>query len=355
MTDAGGGHAVTPDPDRDVASTRATPLGRMRTSVATSVREHSRIEGTCYLLAAALVLSGLVHLGILIVTGGPWDGPLSWRKPASFGLSFGLTLATLTWVLGFVTLRPRTRSVLLAVLASACVVEVLVISVQAWRGLPSHFGVTGPGAGLVAAGAAGGALAIVGVVSRATVAAWRSAPTTAPSMRLALRAGFCSLMVAVALGVYMLARGMLISRGSGDVEGAFAFTATVKPGHAATMHGILVLPALAWLLSFADRSERYRLAVVRAASLGYLLFAGVVVVEVLAGIQPLAITVAPPAATVLALAGTVLLGSAALVALSALRPGSSRSPTAGSSAADGQDPVPAPTRPSIGRNPWDRS
>lgn len=351
MTDAGGGHAVTPDPDRDVASTRATPLGRMRTSVATSVREHSRIEGTCYLLAAALVLSGLVHIGILIVTGGPWDGPLSWRKPASFGL----TLATLTWVLGFVTLRPWTRSVLLAVLASACVVEVLVISVQAWRGLPSHFGVTGPGAGLVAAGAAGGALAVVGVVSMATVAAWRSAPTTAPSMRLALRAGFCSLMVAVALGVYMLARGMLISRGSGDVEGAFAFTATVKPGHAATMHGILVLPALAWLLSFADRSERYRLAVVRAASLGYLLFAGVVVVEVLAGIQPLAITVASPAATVPALAGTVLLGSAALVALSALRPGSSPSPSAGSSAAGGQDVVPAPTGPSIGRDPLDRS
>jgi len=281
--------------------------------------EGSRTERACYVLAAVLMLSGLVHLGVLVVSGGSWDGPVSWRKPATFGMSFGLTLATLTWVLGFVTLRARTRCVLLALLALGCLVEVVVIRVQAWRGLPSHFGVTGPGAGLVGAGAAGGALVIVGTVSVATVAAWRPASATAPSMRLALRAGFCSLMVAVALGVYMLARGMLISRGNGDVAGAFAFTATVKPGHGATMHGILVLPALAWLLSFTDRPENGRLAVVRAAVVGYVLLAGVVVAEALAGIPPLAVAIAPTAATVLAVAGTAVLCAAVWVALRALR------------------------------------
>jgi hypothetical protein len=35
---------------------------------------------------------------VLVVTGGSWEGPVSWRKPMSFGLSFGVTLATIGWV-----------------------------------------------------------------------------------------------------------------------------------------------------------------------------------------------------------------------------------------------------------------
>jgi hypothetical protein len=88
---------------------------------------------------------------------------------------------------------------------------------------------------------------------------------------------------------------------------AFAFSAGIKPGHAATMHGVLVLPVLAWLLSFTDRTEPFRLAVVRLAAAGYGLLAGVVVVEVLVGVDPLAGT----SVTGLALGGV---GVVALVA-----------------------------------------
>lgn len=287
----------------------------MAADLVAAVRDGSRVERACYAVAALLILSGLVHLGVLVGTGGPWSGPLSFRKPATFGLSFGLTLATLTWVLSLVTLRARTRAVVLTALAAASVVEVVVITVQAWRGLPSHFGVAGPGAGLVAAGAAAGAVAIIVATAVATVAVWR-APDPAPSMRLALRAGFAALLVALALGAYMLARGMVLAVGSADVAGAFAFTATVKPGHAATMHGVLVLPALAWVLSFADRPERFRLAVVRAATAGYALLAGVVVAEVLAGIDPLTAT-APVLGSAAAVAGTAVLVGAGVVGLAA--------------------------------------
>ena len=37
-------------------------------------------------------------------------GPLSLRKPTTFGLSFGLTLITIAWVLSFLELRDRTRT-----------------------------------------------------------------------------------------------------------------------------------------------------------------------------------------------------------------------------------------------------
>jgi len=47
------------------------------------------------------------------VVGGPWDGPVSWRKPTTFGVAFGLTLATITWVTTFVPMRERTRRIAL--------------------------------------------------------------------------------------------------------------------------------------------------------------------------------------------------------------------------------------------------
>lgn len=280
------------------------------------IRRAGRVERGCYLLAVALMVSGLVHLGVLVVSGGSWSGPLSWRKPATFGLSFGLTLATVTWVLSFSAIRPRPRAVTLSVLAGACLVEVVVITVQAWRGLTSHFGVSGPGAGLVAAGAAAGAAVLVVDLAVITVLVWR-APAGSASMRLALRAGFAALMVALGLGVYMLARGMAIAR-TMDPAAAFAFSATVKPGHAATLHGVLVLPALAWLLTFAQRPERFRLAAVRTATAGYLLLAVVVVAEAIGGIDPLALSAAPLAATVAGGIGVLLLLAAIMVTLLAV-------------------------------------
>jgi hypothetical protein len=42
-----------------------------------------------YGVGALLVASGLFHLTVFLVDGGPWAGPISWRKPATFGLSFG--------------------------------------------------------------------------------------------------------------------------------------------------------------------------------------------------------------------------------------------------------------------------
>lgn len=268
-------------------------------------RAASTAERACYALAAGLAISGVVHAAILVATGRSWEGPLSFRKPASFGVSFGLTLATITWVLGLRARRPP--AALLVPFALACGTEVVVITVQAWRGLTSHFGVTGPGAGLVAGAAAGGAVVIVVTMTVATILVCRPLPDVAPDMRLAVRAGFASLLVALALGVYMLVRGVVISRGDPSGAGAFAFSAGIKPGHAATMHGVLVLPALAWLLGWTGRPERFRLAVVRLAAAGYGLVAGVVLVEVLVGVDPLAAT---------SIAGTLLacLGAVALVA-----------------------------------------
>src|SRR3954468_23847697 len=95
------------------------------------------VERVCYAVGAVLLLAGLFHLGVYAVRGGPWEGPVSWRKPTTFGLSFGLTLITVTWVSSYLRMRARTRAVLLGVFAADCVVEVAGITGQAWRGTPS--------------------------------------------------------------------------------------------------------------------------------------------------------------------------------------------------------------------------
>src|ERR1700754_2209527 len=128
----------------------------MTASLGDAWRDGSRTERACYVLAAVFVASGLTHVAVLLVTGGSWTGPLSLRKPATFGLSFGLTLATITWGLSFLSPRQGPHpgrnqgpDRLLAVFAAACLLEVVVITTQAWRGRPSHFGVTGAEAGFV--------------------------------------------------------------------------------------------------------------------------------------------------------------------------------------------------------------
>ena len=71
-----------------------------------------------YLLGLLLLASGVFHGVVMIVTGGPLTGALSWRKPATFGFSFGLTLITLTWLFTFFAKR-RVAGWLLAVATPA--------------------------------------------------------------------------------------------------------------------------------------------------------------------------------------------------------------------------------------------
>ncbi|OXM44067.1 hypothetical protein CFP71_40965, partial [Amycolatopsis thailandensis] len=97
------------------------------------------IERVAYVTGALLFLSGLVHAIVLIASGGSWTGPLSMRKAVTFGWSFGLTLATVAWATSYVAVRPRVRNVLLGVFTGASVVETVLVSMQAWRGVPSHF------------------------------------------------------------------------------------------------------------------------------------------------------------------------------------------------------------------------
>jgi hypothetical protein len=261
-------------------STTARPMagpGRVLVGLWSFWTEGRRVERVCHLIGAALIVSGLFHLAVFAVDGGPWEGPVSWRKPTTFGLSFGLTLITIAWVSSFLRIGDRARTGLLGVFAAACVAETAMIDLQAWRHVPSHFDMETPfNTAISMLLAVGGGVLIVVLVTL-TVRAFGANPGVPASTRLALRAGFVTLLVALASGAIMIARGVVLVR-TGHQQAAYSAGGFLKPVHAVTMHGILVLPGLAWLLSFTDASESRRTRVIAWTTAAYAVAIAAVIV-----------------------------------------------------------------------------
>jgi hypothetical protein len=229
-----------------------------------------RIERVSYTVGVVLICAGLFHLGVLLVTGDTWIGPVSWRKPMTFGLSFGLTLVTIAWVSSYLRLGERVRTWLLGVFAAACVLEVTLITVQAWRRVPSHFNLSTSFDAVIARSLAAGGAVLIAVILVLTVAAFRPVPELASSMMLAVRSGLVLLDVSLLLGAVMIATG--IGRAlSGDQQSAYLAGRALKPAHGVTLHAIVVLPVLAWLLARIGRPEPERFRLVALAVTGYVL------------------------------------------------------------------------------------
>lgn len=255
------------------------------------------------LVGALLIGSGLFHLVVFFVDGGPWDGPVSWRKPFTFGVSFGLTLITLAWVSTKIKLTDRGRGVLIGIFTGACVYEVGTITMQAWRGVPSHFNLETPFDAVVSRSLAVGGALLIAIIATLTAAAFRRAPGVDRSMRIAVRTGLLTLDAAMLIGAVMIARGMTLVFG-GHQQLAYAVGGWLKPAHAITMHAVLALPLLAWLLSRTDwRADRAQRTMIITIA-GYVLLTAVVTVASALGLPLLW----PP---VIAIGG---IGTAAIVA-----------------------------------------
>ena len=183
---------------RSVLANALEPLWRRATAV----------ERICYVVGALLIADGLAHVVILIATGSSWQGPVSLRKPATFGLSFGLTVITVVGVAAFLDLGTRARMVLAAAFTATSVLETALISMQAWRGVPSHFNVSTPFDAWVTRGLAGAGIALIAMVVFLTVASFRGDPRMPASMRMPIQAGLVALSAAMAVGGVMIGRGM---------------------------------------------------------------------------------------------------------------------------------------------------
>jgi hypothetical protein len=279
-----------------------------------------------YVAGGALIVVGLAHLVAWLMVGGPWAGPVSFRKPTTFGISFGPTTITLAWVAGRLRISDRTGWLLLGPLAVADTAEVAWVSGQRWRGVPSHFA-QGALDNLLFVIMGAGAIAVTATVILVMTVLAFTAIRAAPSMTLAIRAGLLILLVAQGVGGWMIQHGVGPAE-EGVTEGLTTFGAAgvMKVPHAVTIHAIQVLPALAWLLSFAAIPEPRRLGLVRVGAGGYLALVAVSLLQTVSGAAPFDLSVV---ALVLSLLGVALLGGAFLSALLALRNPASASRLAG--------------------------
>src|SRR5262249_42257813 len=148
------------------------------------------------------------------------EGPVSWRKPTTFGLSFGLTVISVTWVASFLRMTERLRAALLGGFLLASVAEVGLISVQAWRHVPSHFNFeTAIDVRLTTVLAAGGGVLFV-VLGALFALSLREQAHLEPLLQRAIRLGFGALMAALVTGAIMIGIGTTLARG-GEPQAAY--------------------------------------------------------------------------------------------------------------------------------------
>ncbi len=206
------------------------------------------------------MISGLVHLLILVITHAAWEGPLSPRKPALFGISSSMTLASLLWLRTKLPQQRRDHWMLPGI-GCCLLLEVGLITLQHWRSVPSHFNHgTALDATIEAIMLLCIAVVMVGVFDM-TIRTW-TAIGLPPSMMLAIQAGMVLLSLSCLMGVLITVAGELQIRIGNDVQ-RWGASGVLKFPHGMALHAIQSLPLVAWIA--ARMSQLYATRAVQAA------------------------------------------------------------------------------------------
>lgn len=201
-------------------------------------------DKTSLALAGLLIASGLVHLVLWLGSGQLWEGGVSLRKPALFGISGGLTVWSLAWVIS--CLPPRRYDAWLSQSMSwALLVEVSLITVQYWRGVPSHFNHATTFDGTVERTMLLLILLATGGIAWVCLRAFQTIERP-PTLVLAIRAGMLLLFVSCLLGIGTTVLGQW-NMTRALPYGTWGKAGVLKFPHGIALHAIQLLPLCAWL------------------------------------------------------------------------------------------------------------
>lgn len=252
-------------------------------------------------LGAVMVASGVAHLPVWAVLGGAWDGPVTWRKPILFGVSGGLTAISLGWVWSKLAWR-RGDVPLAAATAWALFVEVLLIDLQRWRGVGSHFNRDTPLDSFLFDAMGALIVAVTLVIADLTLRLVWQRPALAADMLLAARAGMAFLVVSCLLGIWVGMHGETrLEQGLDPTR--LGAAGVPKFPHGIVIHAVQWLPALAWLARWAGITEPVRWRLVAMASVGSTLLLVYALAQTALGRARFDVVPATAAVLVVALAG----------------------------------------------------
>lgn len=233
------------------------------------------------LVGAVLVASGLAHAVVWAILGGPWEGPVTWRKPILFGISGGLTSLSAAWVWSRLPSR-RGDVWLAAVTAWALFVEVLLIDLQRWRGVGSHFNRDTPLDSFLYDAMGVLILFVSAVLVDLTVRLFRSPVNLPPDMLLAARTGMVFLVISCGLGIWVSVNGDLRLAQGLEPDG-YGARGVPKFPHGVVIHAIQWLPAIAWAGRLAGLSLTARRRLVAVVAAGTALLLAFAVAQTFAG------------------------------------------------------------------------
>ncbi len=246
--------------------------------------------------SAPLAVTGLLMIGVLVVAliGLAVDprlvnGAPAWLKPAKFAVSITIYTWTLAWIFTLIPEWTRTRRVVGRTSAAVFVVEMVIIVLQAARGVGSHFNVATPFDGILYS-VMGIFIVLQTVTSVAVaVALWRH-PFADRALGWGLRLGMTITLLGAIIGGIMAppTRAQMAAARSGErvmLSGAHSIGGPdggpglpgtgwstehgdLRVSHFFGLHALQVLPLVAIVLGRRRTPEpaRLRLTVVAAAS-----------------------------------------------------------------------------------------
>lgn len=219
-------------------------------------------------IAAILLISGCVHLAILTISGTTWHGPLSFRKPVLFGISGGMTMWSLAWLMTQLSPKGFDKALINAI-ATSLFIEVSLITLQTWRGVASHFNHSTSVDAAIEFTMLGLILLVTGAIFYLT---WRTRwmRPIDPAMAIAIRGGMGLLALSCLLGIATSVLGE-VSLSVGRSHEIWGRAGVLKFPHGVALHAIQMLPFVAWMTRIC-KLERSSVRIVKSAFAAQVLF-----------------------------------------------------------------------------------
>ncbi|HEX5746624.1 MAG TPA: hypothetical protein VFZ09_10285 [Archangium sp.] len=267
-------------------------------SASTSALSMRSLWNRAWALSPPLAVSTVAMvLGTVLTTLGLFLDPRQlvgeplWLKPTKFYVSLAAYNATVLYFFSFLSEQRRLVRISGNILAATSILEIIAITLQAARGVRSHFNVGTPFDAAVFS-TMGIAITVLWVTMMVLAVALLRTRMADRPLAAALRIGFIAAVIGTGLGYFMTnpnaAQLEAVKAGQRMVEaGSHTFGAKdggpglplvgwstvagdMRPAHFLGLHAMQVLPILAALLARRrHRSEAQRLAAVRATGIAY--------------------------------------------------------------------------------------